>query len=300
VIVISLVLLLFLPLPVLAAPSCPNEPPGSTRLLNVDYATKPSTGTIQGVTGFNVFSTPAVVTPPTPPGADPASPALALDSYITPTSNNGSQFGYTAPSAAVINKFYSCLYVATNSNFSGNGTNFTNKLYFHKSTGAGGYVTNNGVMFLQKSPNTPGGSGALVWSFNTSGPQFNSPGNYFANVGSGVFTLGVWHVIEQLTTSGTCETCPNARIEAWLDGNKFLDLQNVRYGSGNINQWQWTETWSGSGTALGFQAESHWYLGHLVLSNATGTPANPGELQPPLDNPPGPPGTVTGVTVTVQ
>lgn len=177
----------------------------------------------------------------------------------------------------------------------------------------------NSVMGIygQKGPQGGSGSFQLYWNdqnggtvnnchyaqnFLNGGATANGPTvygdcpgglNYFANVGSGTFSLGQWHYIEWCGKASASFTSRDGIYKWFLDGRLIGNYSNVNTGSW-WNATYITPTWDGQGTPWGADA---WYdIDRWVVARlATGSCASLGGTTVNPDTPAGPPAAPSGL-----
>jgi hypothetical protein len=124
----------------------------------------------------------------------------------------------------------------------------------------------------------------------------------FPNMGSGAVTEGQWTKIEAYVCASTCVTCRDGVVQWWVNGVEAGRYTNLNYGNGNVNQFDWNQTWDGYGNGQGFTRTVMQMTGHVYLSttgnggcvitsggSTTPSPTPPPPPTGPVDSPVGPP-----------
>ena len=307
---IVMMLVALLLLPTLAEAQWTNEPSGSTNLLNCTFDNNTCNGQI-----LNLFNS-GTIQQPSPAGL--VSPTNALTSTLNPCKSDytnppppalgsgcqgGGEWIYppNTATAASRRELYVGLIFMMNTGFQQNSVG-TNKIFFMRAHNwlFGGSPTNG--YFAVRGPVT---GMQLIFSHNT-GAIDNSHTcseqlglTCFPNAGSVTLVRGVQYKIEACIRASTTTTSRDGVLKVWVNGVKIHDRTNFNYGTGVVNETLIGQTWDGAGNGCCPTQQWNFYFDHWRVSappsGGCGTPS-----QPPLDNPPGAPGTVTGVTVTVQ
>ncbi len=280
---------LLLPALALASPQWPNEPAHLKTIYDCPFS-----GTWcpeQGKTE-NVFNTQAYASFPNAP----QSPSSVFDSYMAAGSVQGNGqwvIFLDKPTELFIGTWW-----GTNSEFMGNQA--ANKMLFARTAG----LDNN---FLNWDIRNGGGSKNLYWYMQAEYDNCGHPGEFGMcyskgdgtgwfqpNVGSGAVAAGSgFHRIEVYLKTSTTKTSRDGIVRWWLDGKPVGDYPTVNLTPGGLAEFQINHTWDGFNTANRDKSKAwHHYWDHLHLSASSGTP-----LPPPI---PVAPGTVTGVTATVE
>ena len=271
----------------------PNEPPGSTPLVDCTFDTLDCGGQL-----WNVYNSGAIVEDGSAPGSPPK---VGRASLFYPETHGGIVLIYLK--RAPLQEIYVGFWFKLNKEWQQNSVG-SNKVFFlrtendlHGGTRMNGYWAVHGY----------GNPMQLVWSHN-SGNQDNSHTcsldlglMCFPNVGSGNIFVGRWHRIEAYVRASTCTICRNAIVRWWVDGQLAGNYTNLNYGTKVVNEWVWGQTWDGAGNALGRTHDVHQFIDHVHISapncplpcDATHRPAPP---PVPQD---GRPSVPSGVSVTV-
>jgi len=304
--VCSLVLAWLGTAPDVYALTCPNKPSNATTLATVHFNTNdgegqlwdlyPGAGTITTVSGSEGSVSASILAP----GA-----SVGGQQVIWPKPGNQQP----------LNNMYSCFRWKMNSQFV--GIREGNKLFFQAAQDwTYGRQGMNGVFFINKrTSNYPDQNFQLSFSHN-SGNLDNSHACPFdlglgcpPNVSDINIVPDVWYTIETYTIASTCTTCRNATVRWWINGQLMGNFTNLNYGDGIVNEWQINHTWDGAeGKRCGpptdpsnprgrdcTNPQIH-YFDELIVAAVGGLPVGGGGA---VDNPPGPPGTVT-LSGTVQ
>jgi hypothetical protein len=276
-----------------AHPTWPNEPPGSTALLDCAFDTLDCGGQL-----LNVYNSGDVVEDGSAPGSPPL---VGRASLFYPQTQGGIALVYLK--RAPLREMYVGFWFKVNKEWQQNSVG-TNKIFFVRTAAdlQGGTQT-NGYWGVHGYGNPM----QLVWSHGT-GTQDNSHAcasdlglMCFPNVGGGNIFYGKWHRIEAYVRASNCQTCRNGIVRWWVDGQLAGNYTNLNYGTKVVNEWVWAQTWDGHGNALGRTADVHQYIDQLHISapscplpcDATSRPA------PPPAAKDGRPDTPTDLHVTV-
>ncbi len=283
--------------PSISAAQWPNEPSGSTTLVDCPFSQLPTNPTTVCGIG-NYYRAGSIVTDL----SAPVSPPNVFKSAIAAGANTGgSQLNYLAPQ--VYREMYVGFKWRTNPEFY--GRQVANKMFFVRGPqsngffglmgGPGGGNAAGSPFFLFFGPNVTnqaGLPGAVDNSHTCGGSGFTC----YPNVGSGqTVPTGTWFTIEAYLKSSTTSTSRDGIVRWWVNGSLAGNYTNMNLSVAGLDEWVWSETWDGTVNPPPAQEWAH-YIDHLHISipncQSTGCVDN-------FDNPPGPPGTTT-VTVTVQ
>lgn len=128
----------------------------------------------------------------------------------------------------------------------------------------------------------------------------------FPNVGSGAIVEGRWAKIEACIRSSSCSTCRDGVLRWWIDGVPAGFYTDLNYGNGNVNQFDWNQTWDGFGNGQGFTQTVMQMTGHIYLStppnggcaSVVGGTTPPPPPIGPVDDPAGNPSAPVGLIVS--
>lgn len=267
----------------------PNEPPGSTTLLDCTFDTLDCDGQL-----LNVYKSGDIVEDDSAPGSPPR---VGRASLFYPNTQGGIVLVYFK--RAPLREMYAGFWFKVNKEWQQNSVG-SNKVFFLRTENdrQGGSQT-NGTWLIQGYSDPM----QLVWSHNT-GSQDNSHACAsdlglicYPNVGSGKIFFGRWHRIEAYVRASDCPTCRNGIVRWWVDGQLAGNYTNLNYGTKVVNEWVWAQTWDGHGNALGRTTDVHQYIDQLHVSapncplpcDATSRPA---PAPPPRDGRPTAPANV--------
>lgn len=302
--VCSLVLAWLGTAPDVYALTCPNKPSNATTLATVHFNTNdgegqlwdlyPGAGTITTVSGSEGSVSASILAP----GA-----SVGGQQVIWPKPGNQQP----------LNNMYSCFRWKMNSQFVGLQTG--NKLVFQAAQDwTYGKQGMNGLLVVP--PIGYGTQNFQMLFTHNSGNLDNSHAcaadlglACYANISSTTLRPDTWYEVEFYTIASSCTTCRNATVKWWINNVPQGSYTNLNYGDGIVNQWQINHTWDGStdkqcgpptnpSNAIGRNCTNpqiH-YFDELIIASVGGLPVGGGGA---VDNPPGPPGTVT-LSGTVQ
>lgn len=250
----------------------PNEPPGSTVLLDCAFDTPTCDG--QLLDPYNSAGLAA-----SPPSAntvtvvsDPTAPFSPTNvmraSLFHPNTQGGTELHYIAPTK--INEIYVGFWWKVNPEFNGNVVN-ASKIFFVR----GSIPGTNGVFLMRTNP---GEAPYLYWTTQLpnnrdqcgSGPDVDI---CYPNVQSVPLTRGQWYRVEAYFKASSCDTCHDGIVRWWVNGTLSGDYQNFAYGP-VLDTFVWSQTWDGHGNAMGFTADAHHYMDHLHISCPNGCPVS--------------------------
>ena len=236
--------------------SWPNEPPGSTVLLDCPFTSATCNG------GFNdPYNTVGNTVTVVEDSSAPMSPPYVLRSTEDHlTGNGGTELQWTAP--VPITEIYVGYWWKTNPEFTGNNPN-ANKTLFIRGTQGG----QNGVFYLRTNPGDPK---VLYWSTQLAynlDQCFGAPDQdaCWPNVNTTPIVPGTWNFIEIYMKASTCPTCHDGAVRWWVNGVSNGNFSNFAYGP-LVNQVVWSETWDGGGNGSGFTSDPSHYLDHMRIS----------------------------------
>jgi len=275
--------LLFILLMVLATPSLSlaqwtNKPSGFTTVLECPFSTSPTNCGIWDIYNSAIVSSD---------GAAPVSPSgVVIGRMLSTAVNGGMQLVKNWP---VSREQYVGLTWRSNTGFGGRPVG--NKMFFMLGPEAGG-------VFLWGADALNSGCEQLIWGTNTLNYD-----NYhicsfslicYPNVNPTAATMcrGNWYKIEVYFKSSTTATSRDGIWRWWVNGVLVGNYTNANWNPQGGNEWQWNNTWDSSGDLQNIPRASDWehYLDHIVIAVSNGSVS--------IDNPPGPPGGVTGFTAT--
>jgi hypothetical protein len=260
----------------LAGPALwPNEPPGSTPLVDCSFDTLDCGGQL-----WDVYNSGSIVEDSSAPGSPPR---VGRASLFYPQTQGGIVLVYFK--RAPLREMYVGFWFKVNKEWQQNSIG-SNKVFFLRADNdlQGGTRT-NGTWMIHGYSNPM----QLVWSHNT-GSQDNSHAcaselglMCFPNVGSGNIFYGRWHRIEAYVRASNCLSCRDGIVRWWVDGQLAGNYTNLNYGTKVVNEWVWAQTWDGQGNALGRTTDVHQYIDQLHISapscplpcDATSRPAPP-------------------------
>lgn len=310
---LSIALILCVPIGASAHSYYTNEPAGSTQITACTFNTSDFCNAVLSTVApgrwYNLY--PSSETALGSDASEPRSPSGFLDFIHTYTGpcNNG---GATPINCAIGGGQVGYIDNKVNRELFGGFTFRINSGYGCSSVGSSkvvlpraldnlfGYVRTNGVFLIRGC----GVSKQIVWSHN-SGDNDNSHIcaldlglTCLPNVGSGTITEGVWAKIEFCIVSSTGTTARNGVFRWWVAGALAGDFRNANYGSGNINEVVFNQTWDGHGNGQGFTQTVRQQIGDVYLSappiggcvSGSGGGGGGGDTTPPSK--------ATGVVVT--
>lgn len=267
----------------------PNEPPGSTPLVECTFDTLDCGGQL-----LNVYNSGSIVEDNSTPGSPPR---VGRASLFYPQTHGGIALIYLK--RAPLREMYAGFWFKVNKEWQQNSVG-TNKIFFLRAKDdLQGGTSTNGYWAVHGYGNPM----QLVWSHNT-GTQDNSHAcssdlglMCYPNVGNGNIFVGRWHRIEAYLRASDCPICRNGIVRWWVDGQLAGNYTNINYGSKVVNEWMWGQTWDGYSNALGRTVDVHQYIDQLHISapncplpcDATSRPAPP---PPPRDGRPSAPADV--------
>lgn len=297
----------------------PNEPDGSTTLLECSFVNQLCNRALQdpyNSSGLN----------PSPPSAGsltiqsdptaPVSPPSVLQSKLTyPNKQGGTELHYFAP-RDIRNVYVSFWW--NPGPFGGNVVG-VNKTFFVRS----GYSGSNGVfLWVYRAGDTLGTNGNLgdlYWNTQIIGTNTDRCGseglrcNPNTSTNIKIFPNTGYHHIEARLVASSCPTCYDGSVQWWVDGSLVGNYQNFAY-STSLKEWLWSETWDGFGNGTvppGYTGDNVHRIDHLHISSTdcrngectlsgdsgqTGTPPPP---PGPTPTPPALPGVVQDLAVAI-
>lgn len=276
--IIALLLLLTLLFPVIghASATWPNEPNGSTVLVDCTFSSTPGACGILDVYSSSIQASD---------GTAPVSPSGAAKALLPAfETEGGMQLIYTVPGNSPIREMYVGFTWRTNAQFQGRIVQ--NKLFFIR-----GPVLGNGYFGMWNPPGSP--TMKMEWGHNTSGLDNSHTCGLdlglwcYANAGPSMVTLGSWTKIEVYQKASTTATSRDGILRWWVNGVLGGNYTNLNYAPNGLTEWQWNNTWDGTqdmGTSNTVDWE-HW-IDHVHIS---APPASQ-----PIDTPAGAPATPTG------
>jgi len=283
---------LLLGLPGLASAAGTNEPSDGTLLVDCPYSN--STCNI-----IDVFNSAGFTS-----NADgPESPPSALHSWLCAGCTQGNhklELGFNPVTSLYLHTWWK-----TNSQFEGVTVGNNKLLVFggpghNDDLGWAGQPNQLGILWFFMVTTTSNNChlpASTIYGECANGGMFLRPNmsSGFAGAGTGQ------HELEVYLRKSTTSTSRDGVVMWFLDGQAVGRYTNLNYMPGGINLFQLTHTWDGS---ISLQCtvrdcSKEWIhdWDHIRIRTNASIPGGGGQ---PLDNPPGPPGTVTGVTVTVQ
>lgn len=300
-----------------------SEPLGSATLIDCNLSSAAACNVLIGGIAngrlLDIYSN--LMNNPITDNSEPASPPFGVQAVLPYTGPCSPGVGTFAPCAVgggqltyVDNKADRELFLgATFKVNSGYGCSSvgSSKVYFMRTVdNLAGFAQVNGIFIIVGCGSTK------IWKFgpNTGGLDNShtcgSGGQICeANVGSGAITEGQWSKFEACVRSSSCNTCRDGVVRWWVNGVEAGRYTDMNYGSGNVNQFDWNQTWDGYGSGQGFTQTVAQITGHIYLSTppsggcasiAGGTPVTPPPPPPvgPTDNPVGNPSAPVGLIVS--
>jgi len=272
----------------------PNEPAGSTTLLDHNFSTALGSGMTDY---YNSRNRPGALQAD---GTAPVSPSNCFVSYITPGSNTGgTELGWA--SGPVYDDLFVGMSWRTNAQFEGRPQG--NKTFFMRGPGGDGLPNRTNGVFLFNNASLVGGQGVSIFSPNTGNLNnqhitgSSDPGvPIFPNVGNGTLTRGTWYKIQAYMKKSTNVSSQDGILRWWINGVLVGNYTNLNY-PGGFNEWLWSETWDGTPNFTVSVQWEHW-LDHLYIS--TGGTVTPSPSVPtissftPTSGPVGTPLTIVG------
>lgn len=267
-----------------------NEPAGSTRVLTCTWASDRCAGQYSRGTFLNVYTTniisdgSALGSPPTVADAALINPIKSAP--LGQGTTGGTDLGWWD------DRVDREVYVGLWAKISLNGQNSagTTKFVFLRATNnLLGTFRTNGFWGFQ---GTGSGSRNIIFGHNTSGIDnshtcaADSGLICYPNIGSGTVPQNQWFRFEACIRASTTNTSRDGVVRWWINGVLDGDYRNMNYGTGNVNEWWWSQTWDGHGNSLGYDGTSHQYIDHTIVS----IPPNGGCGGVPVGNPTNPPG----------
>lgn len=284
-----------------------NEPTGSMRKVDCALATSNCAGQVTSGTFFDLYALP-IGSDATAPRS-PSTVGVARLAYSGPCSNGGSSFLSCGEGGghlefynnAGTREIYMGAYFKLNSTYSCSRVGKSKIFFLRAFDNRFGAAASHGVFLFGGCGDTK----TFEFSHNT-GTLNNSHicggdaiGNLcYNNVGSGTFQRGQWVKFEACIRASTTLTSRDGAVRWWVNGVEAGRYTTLNYGAGVANEWVWDQTWDGFSNGQGFTSVAEQILDHIVIS----IPPNGGctaSLGASVDNPPGPPGAVTGFTSTV-
>lgn len=222
------------------AMNCPNKPAGATTLATIHFNTTDGEGQL-----WEIY--PGAASIKQPSGAEGSVSASILP---VGSGTGGQQTIWPKPgNQQPLNNIYSCFRWKMNADFV--GIREGNKLFFQAAQDfTFGHAGMNGVFYINKnSSDYPFQQFSLFFSHN-SGQLDNSHAcsadlglGCLNNVHSTVIVPDVWYTVEAYIIASTCQTCRNATVKWWINGELNGNYTNLNYGDGIVNQWQINHTW---------------------------------------------------------
>ena len=261
------------------AQTWPNEPDGSTQLLDCNFSSTPAACGIQDVYSSAIQDTDGTAT---------VSPSGVIRSTIyAGNTSGGMQLNYVAPS--VYNEWYVGIVFRTNAGFEGRTT--ANKTFFVRGPGTNGFFGLGGPPGSTSWPVYFGHNTASFDNSHTCAFDLGLVCN--PNAGSSNVARGSWAKVEAYFKKSTTSTSRDGIVRWWVNGVLVGNYTTMNYSPSGINEWVWSETWDGTVTNPIPSVDWSYFIDHLHISipncsgNCSGAPV---DLTPPSQ--------VTGVTVT--
>lgn len=261
----------------------PNEPAGSTVVLDCPFSQQMTTQPVTVCAVNNVYNAGAIVS-----DSDPVSPPGAYRSRISAgQQTGGTQLNWVYPQT--VNEMYMGMVVRTNPEFQGRTT--ANKTFFLRGPGMNGFWGLGGAVGSTGGP--------MYFGHNTSSLD-NSHACAFdlglvcnPNVASPFLIKGQWTKLEAYVKKSSTATSRDGIVRWWVNGILSGNYTNLNYAQNGLNEWVWSETWDGTVTNPVPSVPWEWYLGHLhiAIPNCGGcpvtggggtTPPPPPQTLPPL------------------
>ena len=248
-------IVLLTPFGAMASADWPNEPAGSTKVLDWPFD-QTQNGKGAGYV-WDVYSSGRIVSDPTAP----LSPSNVMKSSIAAGATSGGvQLEYVTPQFH--NELFVGFYWKTNAQFEGRTS--ANKLFFIRGP------EGNGFWGLGGSPGDP--TGNIYFGHNTAGIDNSHTCQADLglicgpNVNNKVVTKGIWTKIEAYVKKSTTATSRDGIVRWWVDGVLVGNYTNMNYAASGLNEWLWSETWDGTVTNPTPSVEWAHYLDHLYIS----------------------------------
>lgn len=261
------------------AQTWPNEPDGSTQLLDCNFSSTPAACGIQDVYSSAIQDTDGTAT---------VSPSGVIRSTIyAGNTSGGMQLNYVTPS--VYNEWYVGIVFRTNAGFEGRTT--ANKTFFVRGPGTNGFFGLGGPPGSTSWPVYFGHNTASLDNSHTCAFDLGLVCN--PNAGSSNVARGSWAKVEAYFKKSTTSTSRDGIVRWWVNGVLVGNYTTMNYSPSGINEWVWSETWDGTVTNPIPSVDWSYFIDHLHISipncsgNCSGAPV---DLTPPSQ--------VTGVTVT--
>lgn len=250
----------------------PNEPPGSTTLLDCDFSSPTCNGKLDDPYHTAANGSISVQADP----SAPASPSSVLrSSLVYPNKVGGTQLGYAAPHA--IRRIYIGLWWKPSDPFGGNVPGY-NKLFFVRNLDGG---TNGVFLWDYRVTDTIGSNGdlgKLLWDtqiVNTNTDRCGAEGlQCWPNAGADLRIMpGNWYRIEAYLVASSSPSAHDGTVRWWLTkkgAQPVLLGDYPQFAYAAVSEWVWAETWDGFGNGTvpaGYTSDQHHYLDHLHISS---------------------------------
>jgi len=301
-----------------AAPNCPNRPPGATTLLDCSFNSPNCSGELGGPL-WELYPGAGQITQP---GGNPASPPNADTSILyAGQSVGGQQTIWPNPgNQQPLTNLYLCLPFKMSPGFVGQRT--ANKLIFMAAQDwTYGKQGGNGFFGLGQGGGVYPPSSFYMYFGHNSGNLNNAHACAFdlglqcnPNVTTTQLVPDTWYTFEAYIISSSTSTARNGTVKWWINNTLQGNYTNLNYIDGIVNQFQINHTWDGGAAVQcgpptnpsnpggrDCRIDQKYHFDHIVLASVGGV--SPGQgggggTSPPPpnpDTPAGPPAVPTGL-----
>lgn len=251
--------------------SWPNEPSGSTTLVECNF-----NSALCGISGASGSGSSLS------DSSAPQSPSSVMEFRLPVGSSSGGGETYF-PLGSQPSEIYKGYWWKPSNPFQGH-PNCNNKVH--------GIVATTGNIWMDMlcSMGTPGGPYVVMTGLQFVGVNNchlgngygDCPGNYtlLGNRSNGAVTLGAWHRIELYLKASSSATSRDGIVRLWMNGTAVMDYTNVNL-PGQFVYSLFTPTWDGSWSPVHTSAFSHRY-DHLHVSTGGSGTAPKGDTTPPI------------------
>lgn len=249
------------------AQSWPNEPSGSTTLVDCNF-----NSALCGISGAS--GSGSIISD----SSAPQSPSNVMEFRLPVGSSSGGGETYF-PLNPQPREIFAGYWWKPSNPFEGH-PNCSNKVH--------GLVLTAGNIWLDMHCSATGGP--YVFKMILQIPENNChlgngfgdcPGTYvvFGNQSSGAITLGAWHRVEVYLKSSSSSTSRDGILRMWVNGSQVMNYTTVNM-SASMLYWLFTPTWDGSWAPIQTTSFSHRY-DHVHVSTGGSGSAPKGDTTPP-------------------
>lgn len=238
------------------AQSWPNEPAGSTNLLDWNFSFRDGNGWTCYCADVSVISD----------GTAPHSPSFVGQWRYNTGMAGGISPGNLYRALPGLREIYVGYWWKASAGFSGHPSSVNKMLFL---VGGGNFVPE---MF-----GSPGGPYKLMLCLEAGADNCHLPSSYgdcpgtrmvYANTGNASLVPGSWYRIELYLKHSSSTTSKDGIVRAWVNGALTHNFTNVNYQASAWTELQINPTWGGMGSTVG--ATSYFWYDHMRISKPNG------------------------------